>query len=150
LARQIPSSLLMFIGYRAAEDRIFKAVAEAGYGDITRAQGRLLAGIDPGGTRLMVLAQRARIAKQTALTLVNALESAGYVERVPDPTDGRARLVRLTERGRSGLPHATAEETRIEAEWEAQLGPRRMRALREALWELALLADPELQPPTDP
>ena len=76
--RQIPSSLLMFISYRAAEDRIFAAVAEAGYGDVTRAQARLLAGIDPGGTRLVVLAQRARIAKQTALSLVNALESAGY------------------------------------------------------------------------
>ena len=148
--RQIPSSLLMFISYRAAEDRIFAAVAEAGYGDVTRAQARLLAGIDPGGTRLVVLAQRARIAKQTALSLVNALESAGYAERVPDPTDGRARLIRLTARGQSGLPHARAEEARIETEWEAQLGPRRMRALRKALWERALLADPELQPPTDP
>jgi DNA-binding MarR family transcriptional regulator len=149
LERQIPSSLLMFINYRAAEDRIFAAVAAAGYGDVTRAQGRLLAGIDPGGTRLSVLAERARIAKQTALALVNGLESAGYVERVPDPTDGRARLIRLTARGHRGLPHARAEELRIEAEWESQLGPRRMRALRKALWELALRADPELEPPTE-
>jgi DNA-binding MarR family transcriptional regulator len=150
LARQIPSSLLMFLNYRAADDRIFAAVTEAGYGDVTRAQARLLAGIDDRGTRLVVLAERARIAKQTALALVNALESAGYVERVSDPTDGRARLVRLTARGRSGLPHARAEEARIEAEWAAQLGPRRMRALREALWELALLSDPGLERPADP
>lgn len=148
MERQIPSSLLMFINYRAAEDRIYAAVTAAGYGDVTRAQARLLAGIDPGGTRLMVLAERARIAKQTALSLVNGLESAGYLERVPDPTDGRARLVRLTARGRSGLPHAVAEEARIEAEWETQLGPRRMRALRKALWELALHADPQLEPLT--
>jgi DNA-binding MarR family transcriptional regulator len=150
LERQIPSSLLMFILYRAAEDRIFAAVTEAGYRDVTRAQARLLAGIDAGGTRLVVLAERARISKQTALALVNALESAGYVERVPDPTDGRARLVQLTARGHSGLPHARAQEERIEAEWEAQLGPRRMRALRKTLWELALLSDPQLQPPTEP
>jgi DNA-binding MarR family transcriptional regulator len=140
----------MFINYRAAEDRIFAAVTAAGYPGVTRAQARLLAGIDLEGTRLVVLAERARIAKQTANALVNGLEEAGYVERVPDPTDGRARLVRLTDRGRAGLPHARAEEARIEAEWEAQLGRRRMQTLRKALWELALLADPNLQPPTEP
>ena len=148
MERQIPSSLLMFINYRAAEDRIFAAVTAAGFPGITRAQARLLAGIDTDGTRLVALAERARIAKQTANALVNALEAAGYVERVPDPTDGRARLVRLTARGRAGLPAAWAEEARIEAEWEAQLGRRRMQALRDALWDLALLADPQLKPPS--
>ena len=147
MERQIPSSLLMFINHRAAEDRIFAAVTAGGLAGVTRAQARLLAGIDAEGTRLVVLAERARTAKQTANALVNGLEEAGYVERVPDPTDGRARLVRLTDRGRAGLPHAHAEEARIEAEWEAQLGRRRMQALRKALWELALLADPNLQPP---
>jgi DNA-binding MarR family transcriptional regulator len=145
--REISSGWLMFIGFRAAEDRIVAAVAEAGYGDITRAQGRLLAGIDLDGTRLVVLADRARIPKQTALALVNGLEAAGYVQRVPDPSDGRARLIRLTARGRGVLPIAIAEEARIEADWQALLGVRRMRALRRALWELALSADPNLRPP---
>ncbi|MDI6105949.1 MarR family transcriptional regulator [Actinoplanes sp. NEAU-A12] len=140
----------MFIGFRAAEDRIIAALAEAGYADITRPQARLLAGIDVGGTRLVVLADRARIPKQTALALVNGLEVAGYVERVPDPSDGRARLIRLTARGRGGLPVAIAEETRIEADWQAILGTRRIRALRRALWELALSVDPHLHPPEAP
>ena len=148
MEREIPTSLLMFVSYRAAEDRIFAAVTAAGLPGITRAQARLIAGIDVDGTRLVVLAERARIAKQTANALVNALEEAGYVERVPDPTDGRARLVRLTASGRAGLPHAHAEEARIEAEWETRLGRRRMQALRSALWELALLSDPQLEPPT--
>jgi len=143
--RQISSGLLMYIAHREAEDRIFAALAGAGFADVTRAQGRLLAGIDLDGTRLVVLADRARIPKQTALALVNGLESSGYVERVPDPTDGRARLVRLTARGRSVLPVAAAEEARIEAAWTARLGKRRMAALRSALWELALAADPFLQ-----
>ena len=147
MEREIPSSFLMFVNYRAAEDRIFAAVTAAGFEGVTRAQARLLAGIDADGTRLVVLAERARIAKQTANALVNGLEEAGYVERVPDPTDGRARLVRLTARGQAGLPRAQAEEARIEAEWEAQLGRRRMKALREALWDLALVADPQLKPP---
>src|SRR3954471_23050057 len=137
----------MFIGFRAAEDRIVAALAEAGYADITRAQARLMAGIDLDGTRLVVLANRARIPKQTALALVNGLEAAGHVERVPDPSDGRARLIRLTAHGRGLLPVAIAEEARIEADWQAVLGVRRMRALRKALWELALSADPHLHPP---
>ncbi|GID27022.1 MarR family winged helix-turn-helix transcriptional regulator [Paractinoplanes brasiliensis] len=147
MEREIASGWLMFIGFRAAEDRILAALAEAGYTDLTRAQARLLAGIDLEGTRLVVLADRARIPKQTALALVNGLEAAGYVERAPDPTDGRARLIRLTARGRGGLPVAMAEEARIEADWQAVLGARRMRALREALWDLALNVDPQLQPP---
>jgi DNA-binding MarR family transcriptional regulator len=144
--REISSSWLMFIGFRAAEDRIVAALAEAGYADITRAQARLLAGIDLDGTRLVVLADRARIPKQTALALVNGLEAAGYVERAPDPSDGRARLIRLTARGRGGLPVAVAEEARIEADWQAVLGAGRMRALRRALWELASSVDPQLHP----
>ncbi|WP_344650064.1 MarR family winged helix-turn-helix transcriptional regulator [Cryptosporangium japonicum] len=137
----------MFIGFRAAEDRILAALAEAGFDDLTRTQARLLAGIDLDGTRLVVLADRARLPKQTALALVNGIEKAGYVERVPDPSDGRARLIRLTPRGRSILPVAMAEEARIESDWRALLGTRRARALRAALWELALAADPQLRPP---
>jgi DNA-binding MarR family transcriptional regulator len=148
--REVSSGWLMFIGFRAAEDRILAALAEAGYVDITRAQARLLAGIDLGGTRLVTLADRARIPKQTALALVNGVEAAGYVERVPDPSDGRARLIRLTARGRGVLPLAIAEEARIEADWQALLGVRRMRALRRALWDLALSADPDLHPPEAP
>ncbi|NNM44647.1 MarR family transcriptional regulator [Knoellia sp. DB2414S] len=99
-------------------------------------------GIDPEGTRVSVLADRAQVAKQTATALVDKLERAGYVERVPDPTDGRARLVRLTTRAEAAIPHARAEEDRIEAEWEAHLGPRRMRQLRDALTALRDITDP--------
>lgn len=146
MERQISTGWLMFISHRAAEDRIFAALADAGFGDITRAQGRLLAGIDLDGTRLVVLAERARIPKQTALALVNGLEASGYVERVPDPSDGRARLIRLTARAKTGLPFAIAEEARIEAAWSDRLGPRRLKELRAALWDLALSVDPHLQP----
>lgn len=136
MEREWPTSLLMFVLYRAAEDRIFDAVSQAGHGEITRAQGRLLAGLDPEGTRLVLLADRARIAKQTAAFLVDKLESAGMVERTPDPTDGRARLIRLTSRGEQALPMARAEEQRIEDDWTRVLGERRMRQLRLALEDL--------------
>src|SRR6478735_3643944 len=115
MPRELPTSLLMFIASRAAADRIFTAVQDAGFTDATIAQSRLMMGIDPEGTRLSVLAERALIAKQTATALVDRLERAGYVERVPDPSDGRARLVRMTPRAEAVLPIARAEEERIEA-----------------------------------
>lgn len=138
-----PTALLMWLGYRAAEDRITAALAAAGFDDLSRAQIRVLVGIDDDdGTRLVVLAERARIAKQTATAVVDRLAAAGYVRRVPDPEDGRARLVQLTCRGRELLPVARAEERRIDAEWRAHLGPERMDQLHAALTELRPLVDP--------
>lgn len=142
MAQDLPTSLLMLIASRAAESRIFEAVHAAGFTDFTIAQGRIAAGIDPEGTRLSVLAERALVAKQTATALVDRLEKGGYVARVPDPSDGRARLVRLTDRGRDVLPVARAEEQRIEQEWGRHLGPRRMKQLRDALTTLREITDP--------
>ncbi|HET7822354.1 MAG TPA: MarR family transcriptional regulator [Ornithinibacter sp.] len=142
MARQLPTSLLMFIASRAASTRIFEAMQESGFDDVTIAQSRLMMGVDPEGTRLSVLAARAQIAKQTATALVDRLERAGYVERVPDPADGRARLVRLTPRALAAVPFARAEEDRIEQEWAQHLGPERMGRLREALEALREVTDP--------
>ena len=141
MTRELPASLLMFIASRAAADRIFGVVHDAGFTELTVAQSRLLMGVDPEGTRLSVLAERAQIAKQTATALVDKLERAGYVERVPDPTDGRARLVRLTSRAQAAIPIARAEEARIEAEWEEHLGSHRMAQLRDALISLREITD---------
>lgn len=146
MTRELPASLLMFIASRAAADRIFSVVHDAGFADLTVAQSRLLMGIDPRGTRLSVLADRAQIAKQTATALVDKLERAGYVERVPDPSDGRARLVQMTPRAETALPIARAEEARIEAEWEAHLGAERMVQLRDALTSLREITDRWMRP----
>ncbi|HEU4513842.1 MAG TPA: MarR family transcriptional regulator [Nocardioidaceae bacterium] len=142
MTRELPTSLLMFIAARAAADRIFRAVHDAGFDDVTIAQSRLMMGIDTEGTRLSTLAERAQIAKQTATALVDKLERAGYVERVPDLSDGRARLVRMTPRAEAALPIARAEEDRIEAEWRAHLGAERMDQLRQALTALRDITDP--------
>jgi DNA-binding MarR family transcriptional regulator len=83
-----------------------------------------------------------RSPNQTATALVDKLERAGYVERVPDPTDGRARLVSMTPRAEKTLPIARAEEDRIEAEWQAQLGAVNMDQPRESLTALRDITDP--------
>ena len=142
MAEDLHIAVLMFIAHRSAENRIVGAVRAAGYDDITIAQARIAARLGPNGTRLTDLADQAGIAKQTATALVDRLERAGYVERVVDPTDARARLVRPARRAIEIIPIARAEEARIQAEWTAHLGARRMRQLREALTLLREITDP--------
>ncbi|RNL63360.1 MarR family transcriptional regulator [Nocardioides marmoriginsengisoli] len=132
----------MFIAFRSAEARIVADVAAAGFDDLTLAQGRVAARIGPNGTRLTDLAEQAQITKQSAGFLVDQLEKAGYVERVPDPTDARARLVRLAPRGAAVQARARRTERAIERDWERHLGKEQMEALRSALEALREITDP--------
>jgi len=135
------TGLLLFIPYRAMEQRIFAALAAAGH-EITPAQARVFQRIAPGGSRTTDLAEQAGVTKQTAGFLVEQLERQGYVERVPDPVDGRARLVRVAPRGAESIAHTTHVIAEIEAEWRAHLGDERMDRLRADLAVLREITDP--------
>lgn len=132
----------MFVAYRAIENRAMNAAREAGYTDITLAQARIGQRIGPTGTRLTDLAEQAQVTKQTAGFLVDQLERAGYVERVPDPDDGRARLICLSPRGAEVAAVANAEVAAVEREWAEHLGERTYRGLRVALEKLRDVTDP--------
>lgn len=132
---------LMFISYRAMDDRVVRAMREAGY-DITVAQARLAQRIADGGSRLTDLAESAQVTKQTASLLVAALEREGIVERVPDPDDGRARLIRFTDRGRAASQRALEVVMGVEREWTEHLGPELAGQLREGLLRLREITDP--------
>jgi DNA-binding MarR family transcriptional regulator len=134
--------LLCFYPYRALEARVLAALAAAGYDDLTPAQGRIAARIGPRGTRLTDLAAQALVTKQTAGHLVDQLARSGYVERVPDPTDARARLVQMAGRGRAAVALARQVEAQVEAEWAAHLGEEATAQLRAALTRLREVTDP--------
>ncbi len=133
--------LLLYIPYRWMENRVFAALADAGY-DFSVAQMKILQRIAPEGSRLTDLAEQAQVTKQTAGFLVDQLEKGGWVERVPDPTDGRARLIRIAPKGQKAVPIANAAVAEVEAEWEAHLGKQRMAQLRRALTQLREITDP--------
>jgi len=136
------TGLLLFIPYRWLENRVIEALAKAGYDNITTAQMKIVQRIGPDGTRLTELAEQAQVTKQSAGFLVDQLEKAGWVERVPDPSDKRARLVRISARGLAAIPVATAAVAEVEAEWEAHLGKQRMTELRRTLTKLREITDP--------
>jgi DNA-binding MarR family transcriptional regulator len=136
-----PLGVLMFIPVRHMEQRIVAAVVAAGY-PITMAQAKLAQRIDPHGSRLGRLAEAAEVTKQSAGYLVDQLEAAGYVERVPDPDDARAVLVRVAERGHEAIAVAQVEQDRIEAEWYAHVGEEAIESMRATLLKLREITDP--------
>ncbi|HWJ68039.1 MAG TPA: MarR family winged helix-turn-helix transcriptional regulator [Nocardioides sp.] len=137
-----PTPLLLFIPYRYAENASMRHLAEQGFDDLTLAQARVFARIADGGSRITELAEAAQVTKQTAGHTVDQLEAAGYVVRVPDPSDARARLVRVAGRGEQARAAAMEALAQLEAAWTAHLGPRRMAALRAALGDLREITDP--------
>jgi DNA-binding MarR family transcriptional regulator len=132
--------VLLFVAYRAMEQEIHHALKAAGF-EATLAQSRLVARIGEGGNRLTELAERAQVTKQTASVLVDQLEALGYVERVPDPTDARARLVRLAPRGRRAQARARQVEAEIYARWTEHLGERGIAQLERQLVKLREITD---------
>jgi DNA-binding MarR family transcriptional regulator len=64
---------------------------------------------------------------------INQLEAAGYVERVPDPTDGRAKIIRLTERGWKMRRLGDEIVASLEEECVRQLGEDRMRQFKDLM-----------------
>jgi DNA-binding MarR family transcriptional regulator len=133
--------LLLFIPYRALEARVLAVLEEHGH-PMPLNQARVFQRIAPRGSRLVDLAEAAQLSKQTVGSVVDQLERAGYVERVPDPADARAKRVRLTALGHELVRLTVPVVEQVEAEWEAHLGSARMRRLREALAALREITDP--------
>jgi DNA-binding MarR family transcriptional regulator len=140
--QRVDLGVSLFIPYRYAEDRIFRAIQDAGFDDWTLAQCRVFQRIAPDGSRLTDLADQAQVSKQSAGVLVDQLERLGYVRRVADPTDGRARLIVLEPRGRRAVEVATATLDEILSEWRAYMGTRNFTLLQQILAQLREITDP--------
>ena len=110
-----------------------RRVEATAYSDIRVSHGCVFGTIDPEGTRLTDLAERAHMTKQSVGEVASDLEQRGYVERVPDPSDGRAKIIRLTERGHDAQAIGRELIDDIEREWAERFGAERIAALREAL-----------------
>ena len=146
-AQPVDLGVALFIPYRYMEDRIFRAIQDAGFDDWTLAQVRVFQRIAPDGSRLTDLADQAQMSKQSAGVLVDQLERLGYVRRVPDPTDGRARLIVIEKRGRRAAEVAAATSAEILAEWTAYLGTRNFTLLHQILDQLREITDPYAHKP---
>ena len=127
-------------------DELHARLRAQGYAEIRPAHGCVFGNMGPEGARLTDLAERARITKQSVGEIVTNLEELGYVERIPDPEDRRAKLVRLTPEGQRAQTAAFEIFAEIEEEWAERIGAEKVEALRAALEELSLLPPLALRP----
>ena len=105
---------------RAAIDELHRRLAQRGHPDVRPAHGYAFQAIGPDGTTAGELGQRLGVTKQAAGQMVDDLTRLGYVERGPDPSDGRRRLVTLTPRGVDCLRASAEIFDELLTEWRAQ------------------------------
>jgi DNA-binding MarR family transcriptional regulator len=132
----IPSPVmirLLSVAMDQFADELYQRIAETPFDDIRPGHGCVFGNIDPDGSRLTDLAERAMMTKQSVGEVTTDLEHRGYVERVPDPSDGRAKIIRLTDRGRAAQQVGLELIDALERDWAGRFGEERVAALREAL-----------------
>jgi DNA-binding MarR family transcriptional regulator len=107
-----------------------------------------------GGRRAADLAETAGVSRQAMAQVVATLERDGYIKRIADPGDSRAKLVCLTARGRAALRLMRTSNLALEDEWRARVGDDRLRALSDSLTDLLFHFNgggpdgPSVAPPT--
>lgn len=121
--------------------RILEGLSEAGYGDVLPAHLGVFAHPGPDGQRPGVLALRNHSSKQAMNHLLHQLEQRGYLVREAHPTDGRTRVVRLTERGWAANDVIRLVTVDVEKQWREVLGEDTYAGLRRGLTELDACLD---------
>jgi DNA-binding MarR family transcriptional regulator len=129
--------ILLRIAFHAVVDAVAEGHAKGGFEDIRPAHTAVFQHIKAEGSRLSELAEAAQMTNQSMSYLVDYLERHGYLERSPDPTDRRATLITLTDRGWSQVKTALATLAEIEEDWSRLIGKRKVAQLRTLLEELA-------------
>lgn len=129
---------LLAKGSQRWNELLYDEFRKQGYADVRPTYGSILIPLyEEDGLRMGQLAERARLSKQTMTTLVRLTERAGLVTREPDPSDGRAALVWLTDRSRAFQPVAERTLEALERRVAARLPAEQLRQLRSALGEVA-------------
>jgi DNA-binding MarR family transcriptional regulator len=128
---------LLLHAYQATARRLVAALHGAGHDRIRPKHGAVFANIDREGTRATELAARAGMGKPAMGELIAELERLGYVERRPDPSDQRAKLVVPTRRAIDLIAVVHEVNARIERDLGRRLGAQGRAELRRALEAVA-------------
>lgn len=107
------------------------------FGDVRPTHGCVFRYVQGEGLRLTEIAERAKLTKQSVGEIVDDLVARGYVQRIPDPEDRRAKLICLTERGERAQAHGRRLFAKVEKRWAERYGAERITQLRELLEEVA-------------
>ncbi|GAA1597171.1 MarR family winged helix-turn-helix transcriptional regulator [Actinoplanes couchii] len=129
--------MLLLSAARALVDGIDGRVRAAGFDDIRPAHGFAFARVSGAGATVTELAEHLEITKQAASQMAEELIRKGYLQRSPHPTDARARLLTLTEKGHACTRAADAAAVATLEPLGRALTGSQKQALRTALRQLA-------------
>jgi DNA-binding MarR family transcriptional regulator len=129
-------AILVMGAARVVTDRLGVAVERAGVEDMRPSFGFVIRALAEQDRTLTELAELLAVTKQAAIKVVDDMEQRGFVERTPDPGDRRAKVLRLTEKGKRVRRAALTASRRMEAELRRDLGEDDVDALRAALLRL--------------
>ncbi len=145
---QPPTTLLSLLD--AATESVLaefrRDLEEAGYADIRPTHGCVFRFVRDDGMRLTELARLAGMTKQSVGELVDDLVNRGYVERIPDPEDRRAKLICLTDRGIEAQKVGFGLLADVEDRWAERFGATRVKQLRKLLEEAVSEEAPDAAP----
>jgi DNA-binding MarR family transcriptional regulator len=136
VAPQPSLGLLLRLVHQHWTHAVEAALEEAGFGDIRPPHANVFTFTPREGIQVSELTKLAHVRKQTMAQAVEELEQLGYVERRPDPSDRRARLVFLTSRGKGVRPVAMAAGRRVDERWAELTSPQEIELLRRSLTAL--------------
>ena len=106
--------------------------------ELRPSQLRVLEWLPPDGLTITELAECAEMTTQGCGQFVRQLDALGMVEVAVADHDARARVVRITDRGRAALTRSAAVLRACDDAWAEQVGVERWRVFREVLEEVAL------------
>lgn len=130
------SQVLMRCGRLLNEYAVGRLNHELSGFELRPAHTNLFPHIELEGSRLTDIAQKLGISKQAVSQLVSDLEGAGMLERVPDPRDGRAKLVRFTNNKGATLMDGMQVLFKVDKELIQSIGKEEMAQFHQTLLKL--------------
>lgn len=127
---------LLRVPAEAIHHRLIRELNLAGFDDLAMPHMAIFRFPGPDGVRPSVLAERAGMSKQAMNRILGSLEELGYLVRSNDPVEGRARMVKFTQRGHAAYAKAIEVLHQIEKEWCAELGSKDFAQLKELLFRV--------------
>ena len=115
---------------------------QEGFDDLRPAHSPLVRYPPIDGLRPSELAETLRLSRQSINDLLREMEAMGYLELHADPADGRARIIRYTDRGWRLFETSSRISGEVGERWAAKIGRRRYDSMVAALNEIAALPEP--------
>jgi DNA-binding MarR family transcriptional regulator len=129
--------ILLALAFQEFVTELRQDLGERGFDDLARSSGYVFRALDAEPLTTSALADRLGVSKQGAGQLVDEMTRRGYLTSRPDPSDGRARLLQLSERGRAALAAARAFHRSYEQRLARRHGRAHVDDLRAMLTAMA-------------